>query len=222
MKDVKIPLMTLNQFIDHTLLSPTATSKQIVKLCQEAKQYEFAAVCIPPCYIDLARRELSKSEVNICTVIGFPFGYDHVATKIEGITRAIDAGADEIDIVVNIPAVKNGDWDLIENEIDSYTTTTKHKNNKVLKLILETAYLNSKELETLCNLCLKYNVDFAKTSTGFAPTGADVNDVIAMKKILGEKVQIKASGGIKTKKDARELIKAGATRLGTSSGIKLI
>ena len=155
-------------------------------------------------------------------MIGFPFGYDHVATKIEAISRAVDAGADELDIVVNIPAVKNGDWELIENEIDSYTTTAKLKNNKVLKLILETAYLNSKELKILCNLCLKYNVDFAKTSTGYAPSGADVNDVIAMKQILGDAVQIKASGGIKTKKDARALIKAGASRLGTSSGLKLI
>lgn len=214
--------MILNQFIDHTLLSPTATTKQIQKLCQEAKQHKFATVCIPPFYLDVARRELLNSDVKICTVIGFPFGYDHVATKIEAITRAIDAGADELDIVVNLPAVKNGNWELIENEIDSYTTTAKHKNNKVLKLILETAYLNSKELENLCNLCLKYNVDFAKTSTGYAPRGADVKDVVAMKKLLGDAVRIKASGGIKTKKDARALIEAGATRLGTSSGLKLI
>ncbi len=214
--------MPLNQFIDHTLLSPTATQEQIIKHCKEALQYEFAAVCIPPIYIDLACRELKESKVNVCTVAGFPFGYDHVATKIEAITRGIDAGADEIDIVVNIPAVKNGNWDLIENEIDSYTTATKLKRGKILKLILETAYLNSEELEILCNLCVKYNVDFAKTSTGYAPKGADVNDVIAMKKFLGDSVQIKASGGIKTKKAANELIKAGATRLGTSSGIQLI
>jgi deoxyribose-phosphate aldolase len=214
--------MSLNQYIDHTLLSPTATTEQIEKLCQEAIEYKFATVCIPPFYIDTVRKLLLGSDVKICTVVGFPFGYDHVATKIEAIIRAIDAGADELDVVVNLPAVKNGDWDLIESEIDSYTTATKLKNNKVLKLILETAYLNSEELEILCNLCLKYNVDFAKTSTGYAPKGADVNDVIAMKKILGDAVQIKASGGIKTKKDAKELIMAGATRLGTSSGIKLI
>ena len=214
--------MSLNRYIDHTLLSPIATSEQIEKLCQEAISYKFATVCIPPFYIDKARRALLGSDVKICTVIGFPFGYDHVATKIEGMTRAIAAGADELDIVVNLPAVKNGNWDLIENEIDSYTTTAKLKNNKVLKLILETAYLNSEELEILCNLCLKYNVDFAKTSTGYGPRGATVEDVVAMKNILGDAVQIKASGGIKTKKDAKELIDAGATRLGTSSGIKLI
>ena len=214
--------MLLNQYIDHTLLSPVATTGQIEKLCQEAIKYEFPTVCIPPFYIDIARKQLLESKVKICTVVGFPFGYDHVATKIEAITRAIDAGADELDIVVNLPAVKNGNWDLIENEIDSYTTTAKLKNNKVLKLILETGYLNLEELEILCNLCLKYNVDFAKTSTGYGPRGASVEDVEAMKKILGDAVKIKASGGIKTKKDAMALIAAGATRLGTSSGIKLI
>ena len=214
--------MSLNRFIDHTLLSPSATKEQIVNLCQEAIKYEFATVCIPPYYIELASRELKDSDVKVCTVIGFPFGYDHVATKVEAISRAIDAGADELDIVVNIPAVKNGNWDLIENEIDSYTTAGKLKRGKVLKLILETAYLDDKELEILCNLCVKYNVDFAKTSTGYAPKGADVKDVEAMKNILGDAVKIKASGGIKTKKAAKELVKAGASRLGTSSGIQLI
>ena len=214
--------MTLNRFIDHTLLSPTATNEQIIKLCREARDNSFATVCIPPYFIDLARKELKESEVGICTVAGFPFGYEHMATKIEALKRAIDAGADELDIVVNIPAVKNGNWDLVENEIDSYITTTKLKRSKVLKLILETAYLNSEELEILCNLCTKYNVDFAKTSTGYAPEGAKVEDVELMKSFLGDNIQIKASGGIKTKTAARALIKAGATRLGTSSGLKLI
>lgn len=214
--------MSLNRFIDHTLLTPTATNEQIKKHCQEAIEFDFATVCIPPFYIDLARRELKGSDVKICTVIGFPFGYDHVATKIDAITRAIDAGADELDIVINLPAVKNGNWDLIDNEIDSYTTATKLKRGKILKLILETAYLNSEELENLCNLCIKYNVDFAKTSTGYAPAGANVKDVETMKGFLGDAVKIKASGGIKTKIAAKELIKAGASRLGTSSGLELI
>lgn len=218
----KHKLMSLNRFIDHTLLSPTATREQIIKLCKEATQYEFAAVCVPPFYVDVAHRTLKESTVRVCTVGGFPFGYDHVASKIEGISRAIDAGADELDMVINIPAVKNANWDVIENEIDSYTTAVKLKRGKVLKLILETAYLNPEELEILCNLCVKYNVDFAKTSTGYAPKGATVEDVSAMRSFLGDAVQIKASGGIKTQKDAEALINAGASRLGTSSGIQLV
>jgi len=214
--------MSLNQFIDHTLLSPIATDEQISALCQESVEHQFASVCVPPYYIELVRRKLKDSPVRICTVVGFPFGYDHLATKVEGITRAIDSGADELDIVINIPAVKNQNWDLIENEIDSYTTATKLKRGKVLKLILETAYLNMEELEILCNLCVKYNVDFAKTSTGYGPNGATVKDVEAMKSFLGDAVRIKASGGIKTKKAAEELIAAGASRLGTSSGLLLI
>ncbi|MDF1694933.1 MAG: deoxyribose-phosphate aldolase [Saprospiraceae bacterium] len=214
--------MSLNRFIDHTLLSPVATIEQVEKHCEEAVQHNFATVCIPPFYIDLARRKLKGSDVKICTVIGFPFGYDHIATKMEAISRAIDMGADELDIVINLPAVKNGKWDLIESEIDNFVTASKLKGNKIMKLILETAYLNSEELKLLCNLCIKYNVDFAKTSTGYGPRGASLEDVIAMKSFLGDAVQIKASGGIKTKKFAKELINAGATRLGSSSGIKLI
>ena len=214
--------MLLNKFIDHTLLTPTATIDQVKNLCQEAIKHQFAAVCIPPTYVELASRQLKDSSVNTCTVIGFPFGYDHLATKIEAISRAIDAGADELDIVINLPGVKNGNWDLIENEIDSYTTTTKLKRSKILKLILETAYLNSEELKILCNLCIKYNVDFAKTSTGYGPSGAKIEDVAFMKEILGQKVEIKASGGIKTQEQAMAFIDAGATRLGTSSGLQLI
>ncbi len=214
--------MSINQYIDHTNLKPTATEEDIKLLCQEAIENNFKAVCISPYYLDLARKELLGSNVKLCTVIGFPFGYDHVATKMEAISKAINGGADELDVVINLSAVKNKDWATVENEIDSITTATKLKGNKVLKLILETAYLNHEELELLCNLCIKSNVDFAKTSTGYAPTGAKLEDVVFMKSILGDKVSIKASGGIKDSKFANELIKAGATRLGTSSGIKII
>lgn len=214
--------MSINRFIDHTNLKPTATQEDIKLLCQEAIEYDFYSVCIAPYYLDIAQKELKGTNVKLCTVIGFPFGYDHVATKMEAISKAINGGADELDVVVNISAVKNQDWSTVENEIDSITTMTKLKGNKVLKLILETAYLNHEELERLCNLCIKSNVDFAKTSTGYAPSGAKLEDVIFMKSILGNKVAIKASGGIKDTKFAKELIEAGATRLGTSSGIKII
>ena len=214
--------MKLNQYIDHTNLKPTATQEDIKQLCKEAIENDFIAVCISPYYIDLVKKELLASNVKLCTVIGFPFGYDHVATKMEAISKAINASADELDVVINISAVKNKDWATVENEMDSITTATKLKGNKVLKLILETAYLNHEELEILCNLCIKSNVDFAKTSTGYAPTGAKLEDVVFMKSILGNKVAIKASGGIKDSEFANQLIEAGATRLGTSSGIKLI
>lgn len=214
--------MTINQLIDHTILKPDVTEGQIEQLCKEAIEYNFAAVCIAPYYLDHAKKLLKDSEVKLCTVVGFPFGYDHITTKIEAIKKALFAGADEIDVVVNISAVKNGDWDIVESEIDSFITATKLKAGKVLKLILETALLTQEELESICNLCIKYNVDFAKTSTGYSTRGASVEDVKIMKKILGDKVGIKASGGIRDMEFAMELIEAGAKRLGTSSGVKLL
>lgn len=214
--------MKINQFIDHTILSPIATLDQVSQLCREAEEHQFKAVCVAPLYVDAAVKLLSDSEVSVCTVIGFPFGYDHLATKMAATTRAIDEGADELDVVINLPQVKNGEWDIIETEIDSFVTSIKLKRNKVMKLILETAYLTVEELEILCNLCTKYRVDFAKTSTGYAPDGATVENVTRMRTFLGDHVQIKASGGIRSKDTALELINAGATRLGTSSGIKLL
>ena len=204
--------MNINQYIDHTNLKPTATEEDIKLLCKEAIEHDFKAVCVAPYYLDIAKKETTGSNVKLCTVVSFPFGYDHVATKMEAISKAINGGADELDIVINLSAVKNKDWATVENEIDSITTATKLKGNKVLKLILETAYLNHDELEVLCNLCIKNNVDFAKTSTGFAPTGANLEDVIFMQSILENKVGIKASGGIKDSTFAHQLIEAGATR----------
>jgi len=214
--------MKINQFIDHTILSPTATLEQVAQLCKEANEHQFKAVCVAPLYVDAAVKLLSDSKVSVCTVIGFPFGYDHLATKMAATSRAIDEGADEVDVVVNLPQVKNGEWDIIETEIDSFVTSIKLKRTKVMKLILETAYLTVEELEILCNLCTKHRVDFAKTSTGYAPEGATVENVARMRSFLGDHVEIKASGGIRSRVFAEELINAGATRLGTSSGIKLL
>lgn len=213
---------TLSKYIDHTTLKPTVIKEDIEKLCQEAIEFGFATVCIPPIYTDLARRLTSDSEVKVGTVVGFPFGYDHIASKVETIKRAIDMGADECDVVVNIAMVKNNNWDYIRNEIEGASTAVHRKNNKIIKLILETAYLNDEELEQLCNLCIENDVDFAKTSTGYAPQGANLEVVRKMKGFLGEKVMIKASGGIKTTEFAQSLIEAGAQRLGTSSGLKII
>lgn len=214
--------MNINQYIDHTNLKPYASANDIEVLVADAIQHQFAAVCIPPYYIDLGKKMLKDSDVKLCSVIGFPFGYDHVATKMEAISRAVNAGADELDVVINIPAVKNADWDVVRSEIDNYVTATKLKAGKTLKLILETAYLSKQELEHLCNLCVEFGVDFAKTSTGHANHGATVEHVAMMKAVLGDKVKIKASGGIKDRKFAQALIDAGANRLGTSAGLTII
>jgi len=212
----------LNRYIDHTILKAFATSSDIEKLCQEAKDNGFASVCIPPVYVEFAKQLLDKSEVKICTVIGFPLGYDQLSTKIKALEIAMDHGAEELDVVINLTAVKNKNWLLVESEIDTISTIVDKRSDKILKLILETAYLSFEELEILCNLCIKYNVDFAKTSTGFAPEGAKLEVVSYMKSILKDKVRIKASGGIKTIEFAKALIDAGADRLGTSSGLDLI
>jgi len=215
-------MIDLSRYIDYTNLRPTATLQDILTLCQEASDHNFKAVCVAPYYLYQAKKVLDKSEVKLCTVVGFPFGHDHVATKMTAIAMACDYGADELDVVINLPSVKSGDWESVESEIDSITTAAKLKANKVLKLILETAYLTKEELITLCNLCIKYNVDFAKTSTGFAPHGATVQDVTFMRSILSDKVSIKASGGVKTREFTEQLIAAGATRIGTSSGIEIL
>ncbi len=214
--------MKLNKYIDHTLLKPFATTDDIKVLCEEALKYDFKAVCVPPYYLEICNNLLRDSDVGICTVVGFPFGYTHIGTKLDEIKRAIDTGVDELDVVNNICAVKNKEWRTVESELDSIMTMGGIQKNKTVKLILETAYLTDEELKKLCQLCVAYKVDFAKTSTGYAPEGANVEVITKMKKYLDGKVAIKASGGIKTKTLAKELIKAGATRLGTSSGVKLV
>lgn len=214
--------MDVASYIDHTVLKPETTQDQVDKLCQEAMDNHFAAVCVPPIYVESAAKLLHKSDVKVATVIGFPFGYSHTSSKIEEIKKALESGALECDVVINIAKVKNKDWDYVRNEIDSVSTAVHKKNRAVIKLILETAYLDQEELKELCNLCIKYNVDYAKTSTGYAPSGADLETVKSMKEYLDGKVMIKASGGIKTAAFAKELISAGADRLGTSSGLKLI
>lgn len=211
----------LNQRIDHTLLRANATAEDVKKLCDEAVEHGFAAVCIPPYYLEKAARWIAGSSVRLCTVIGFPMGYQHVAAKVEECKRAIEEGADELDAVVNIAAVKNGDWDYVSNEIDRLTTMVRMK-DKVFKLIFETALLTEDEILHLCDLCIQYNVDYAKTSTGFSTKGAVAETIKLMKSRLGEKVKIKASGGIKSYQDAVAMIEAGADRIGTSSGVEIV
>lgn len=210
----------LSRYIEHTNLSPTLTIKDIDTLVEEATQYNFLGICVPPFWVKRAQREIGKEKILLVTVAGFPLGYSMTETKLDEIKRAIDNGADEVDVVWNISSFKTGiPWTKIEIAKCSKLT---HDHQKILKVILETAYLSDSEIIEACKLCADAGVDFVKTSTGFAPSGAKVEHIELMRKSLPAHVGIKASGGIKTKEQTLALIQAGADRIGTSSGIKII
>lgn len=213
--------MEIASFLDHTLLRPNVTSIEIEKLCLEAKQHHMRAVCIPPYHVPKARTVLEGSSTAIATVIGFPMGYSSVAAKIKEINRAAERGANEFDAVINICALKNGDLNYLHNEISSITTAV-HLRGGVVKIILETGLLNKREIEAVCTLCKQEQVDFVKNATGFHAEGASTNTIAFLKSILEDEVQIKASGGIRTSTFARELIEAGANRLGSSTCLALL
>jgi len=212
----------LSRYIDHTLLKPNITKDQIEKLCSEALEYNFASVCIPPYYVSQANELLKDSEsVKVCTVIGFPLGYDSTSSKVESIKKAIEQGADELDAVVNIPAIKDGDWKTVRYDLESISTVVQ-RNHKLLKIIFETCYLTNDEIEKLAEICLEFDIDYLKTSTGFGTGGATIEHVKLMKKIAGDKAKVKASGGVRTQEDALKMIEAGADRIGASAGIKIV
>ena len=210
-----------NEFIfshvDHTLLAATATNADIEKLCKEAVEYKTASVCIPPSYIKYTRALFPK--LNICTVIGFPLGYDISSVKILATEKAIEDTADEIDMVINITDVKNKEYDAIKKEIISLKEITKEK---ILKVIIETCYLTDDEKIKLCEAVTKAGADYIKTSTGFGSAGATLADVELFKKHIGANVKIKAAGGIRTRDDMVAFLQAGADRLGTSSAVKIL
>lgn len=213
--------MNLASYIDHTLLKADASEAEIENLCNEAKQYGFAAVCVPPYFVRKCKQWLRDSNVKIATVVGFPLGYAHTPAKVEEARRAIDEGANEIDMVINIIALKANDLNYLRNELTSAATIVQLRGGK-LKVILETGLLTKEEMSTACKLCADLNVDFVKTSTGFIEKGATVEDVEFLRANLPKTVKIKASGGIRTKEDAEALIKAGADRIGTSKGVALV
>jgi deoxyribose-phosphate aldolase len=213
--------MQINQYIDHTLLKPTVLIEDINRLCDEALKYNFAAVCVPPPMLTTAKEKLKNSPVKLATVIGFPFGYSAIEAKIAEIILAIIDGADELDIVINLIALKNNDWQFLANEINHIMPVVKQK-NKVIKIIIESGVLTDEEIIRCCELYGAAGVDFLKTSTGYAEKGATVHAVKLMRSRLPQHIQIKASGGIKTSSFARELIEAGATRLGSSSGVQIV
>lgn len=213
--------MELKQYIEHTTLKADTSLNAIKKLCKEAIDNEFVGVCVPPYFVKDAKALLKNTTVKLVTVVGFPLGYSTTPSKVEEVKKAIDEGADEIDMVINITALKNKDYAYVSNDISSLATLV-HLKGAVLKVIIETALLTQKEKVKILEICDEIGVDYVKTSTGFAKEGAKVEDIELMRSKLSDKIKIKASGGIKTKEQAIALIKAGADRLGASSGVKLV
>lgn len=213
--------MNIAPYIDHTILKPTTLIADIEKLCAEAVQYGFVAVCVPPPFVKLAKHLLQASTVKTATVIGFPFGYSAVEAKIAEIVLAMMDGADELDIVINLIALKNTDWQYLANEINHIMPVAKSK-GKVVKIIIESGVLTKDEIIKCCDLYGAAGIDYLKTSTGYAEKGASVEAVGLMRRHLADHVQIKASGGIRTYEFAKQLIEAGATRLGCSAGVAIV
>ncbi|WP_248722706.1 deoxyribose-phosphate aldolase [Seonamhaeicola sp. ML3] len=209
----------LNTYIDHTLLKATATKQDIVNLCNEAKQYRFFSVCVNSCYVALAKEELKDSDVKVCTVVGFPLGAMSTTAKVAETEAALNDGADEIDMVINIGLLKSKDFDAVWKDIEAVKACM---NGQILKVILETCYLEELEIIKASELAIQCGADFIKTSTGFGTGGATVQDVKLMKSVCKMCVSIKASGGIRDTKTALEYINLGVNRLGTSSGIAII
>lgn len=213
--------MELNRYIDHTLLKPEATITQIEKLCAEASEYKFYSVCVNSYYVKKCVSLLQGSGVHICTVVGFPLGASTMETKRFEAMKAVAEGATEIDMVMNNSAVKSGDWQYVQDDMASLAQVC-HQQGAILKVILETCLLTEEEKRKACEIAKRANVDFVKTSTGFSTGGATIEDVRLMRSIVGDKMGVKASGGIRNAEVALEMIKAGATRLGTSASVEIV
>lgn len=212
-------MQNINQLIDHTILKPEASIDDIRKLCIEAKEYNFYSVCVNSAYVNVAYNFLLHSNVKVCSVVGFPLGAMIKEAKAYEAKFAVDSGAEEIDMVINIGLLKSGKIDLFERDIKKVREACKVS---VLKVIIETCLLNDKEKILACQIAKEYGADFVKTSTGFSTGGATEHDIELMRKTVGDKMGVKASGGIKTYEDAIRMINAGANRLGTSSGIAIM
>ena len=211
----------LASLIDHTLLKPEATRNDIARLCAEARQFKFASVCINPYWVRLSAEELAGSGVNVCTVIGFPLGANEPRTKVFEAELALSEGATEIDMVQNIGALRSGQLDRVREEIAELAQLS-HSHAAILKVILETCLLSKEEKLTACRIAQYAGADFVKTSTGFSASGATIEDVKLMREAVGEAMGVKASGGIRTLDSVRAMVAAGATRIGTSSGVTIL
>ncbi|EID45385.1 deoxyribose-phosphate aldolase [Parageobacillus thermoglucosidasius] len=208
------------KMIDHTLLKADTTKAQIVKLCEEAKQYGFASVCVNPTWVATAAELLKGTDVKVCTVIGFPLGANTPETKAFETKNAIENGATEVDMVINIGALKDGNDDLVERDIRAVVEAAKGK--ALVKVIIETCLLTEEEKVRACQLAVKAGADYVKTSTGFSTGGATTEDVALMRKTVGPNIGVKASGGVRDIKSAMAMVEAGATRIGTSSGAAIV
>lgn len=211
----------LAKMIDHTLLKPDATENEIIQLCNEAKQFDFASVCVNPCWVDLCFNHLKETNVKVCTVIGFPLGANHTTTKIQEAETAISDGAEEIDMVINIGKLKSKNFDSVFSEIEKISYISK-SSLTITKVIIETCLLTDEEKIIASILSKEAGADFVKTSTGFSKGGATIYDVALMNFAVDSKIKVKASGGVRSKEDALKMIAAGASRIGTSSGVKII
>lgn len=213
--------MQLASKIEHTLLRADCSKEEIIRLCNEAKQFGFAGVCVPPYWVRECKNQLRDSKVSIVTVVGFPMGYAATPAKVEEARRAIDEGANEIDMVINLIALKSGDLNYLKNELTSAGTIVQLRGGK-LKVILETGILSEAEIKTACELCAQMNVDYVKTSTGFTEKGADVETIRLLRKLLPKHIKIKASGGIRDRAIALAMVEAGADRIGASQSVKMM
>ncbi len=215
-----MPDIDIVQFIDHTLLKPDATTEQIRQLCADAQQYNFAAVCINPVHVKLAAQLLDGSEVDVCTVVGFPLGAELTRIKVYQTEQIIAEGATEVDMVLNIGALKEGNDDLVLQDIAAVAEAA-HRHQAICKVIIETFLLSKEEKVRACRLAEQAGADFVKTSTGFNGGGATVDDIALMRRTVGPGMGVKAAGGVKTLADAKNMIAAGATRLGASAGVQI-
>lgn len=214
--------MDVSKYIDHTYLKPFATEADIVSKCGEAKKYGFASVCVNPCNVPVAARELKGSGVHVCSVVGFPFGTHTTSTKVFETREAIENGADEIDMVINVGKLLEGDEAFVENEVRALAQVC-HEKGRILKVIIETCYLKEEHIAAMCRIVRETGADFIKTSTGYGSRGASVEDIELFKKYLGDApVRIKASGGVRTAQEAKTYIDLGCSRLGTSNGVGIM
>ena len=218
MIDFKNP-QDIAAIIDQTLLQPTVNLDQVQRFCEESATLGFASVCIAPCWVRVAARAIASSGVRICTVAGFPLGFEPLELKVQAVQAALDSGADEIDYVVNLGAVKGGDYELVNAEMRAMRQAA---DTVMIKVILETGHLTQKEIKRLCQLAVETKIDFVKTSTGLGPTGASVADVKLLAECGQGQIKVKAAGGIRTLQDLRDMITAGAHRIGTSAGQEIV